>query len=57
MSKAPVLQAFVARGLASREIARQSGRYVAAKDVLAELQSRLEAARVRHAKAPPDRQR
>jgi len=56
MSKAPVLQAFVARGLASREIARQSGRYVAAKDVPAELQSRL-AARMRHAKAPPDRQR
>lgn len=36
---------FVARGLASRAKARRSGRYVEANDVLAALQSRLDAAR------------
>ncbi|WP_425512362.1 YlcI/YnfO family protein [Xanthomonas translucens] len=36
---------FVARGLASRAKARRSGGYVEAKDVLAALQSRLDAAR------------
>ncbi|MEB1529746.1 YlcI/YnfO family protein [Xanthomonas sp. WHRI 7945] len=36
---------FVARGLASRDKASQSGGYVEANDVLAALQSRLEAAR------------
>ncbi|MXV05538.1 MULTISPECIES: YlcI/YnfO family protein [unclassified Xanthomonas] len=37
--------AFIARGLASRDSARQSGRYIDAKDVLAGLQSRLDTAR------------
>lgn len=36
---------FVARGLASRDKTRRSGGYVEAKDVLAELQSRLDKAR------------
>ncbi len=36
---------FVARGLASRAKARQSGGYVEAKEVLAMLQSQLDAAR------------
>ncbi|MBN6111246.1 hypothetical protein JR063_06620 [Xanthomonas sp. CFBP 8700] len=44
-------QALVERGLASREIARQSGGYVDAKDVLAMLQSRLDIARMCHSKA------
>ncbi|MCC8446934.1 YlcI/YnfO family protein [Xanthomonas translucens] len=37
--------AFVARGLASRDSAWQSGRYIDAKDVLAGLQSQLDTAR------------
>ncbi|MET7140536.1 hypothetical protein M3S04_01090 [Xanthomonas sp. PPL139] len=36
--------AFIARGLASRDSARQSGLYIDAKDVLAGLQSRLDTA-------------
>lgn len=36
---------FMARGLASREGARQSGRHVQARDVLAALKSRLDKAR------------
>ncbi|MFM0740767.1 prevent-host-death protein [Paraburkholderia xenovorans] len=38
---------FVARGLASREEAKQSGDYVSADDVVAALQSRLDKAKAR----------
>lgn len=38
-------EAFVARGLASRESARQSGRYVSAANTLQGLRSRLDNAR------------
>ncbi len=38
-------EAFLARGLAARESARQSGCYVEAKNVLSRLQSRLDKAR------------
>lgn len=38
-------EAFIARGLAARDSACKSGRYVAAQDVLAGLQSRLDKAR------------
>ena len=40
-------EAFVARGLASRDSARQAGRYISAGDVLAGLQTRLDEARGR----------
>lgn len=42
---------FLARGLASRDKARQSGRYVDADDVLGKLQQTLQAARAKHGKA------
>ncbi|WP_369939794.1 hypothetical protein [Xanthomonas medicagonis] len=45
MSPRQQQEAFVARGLASRAKARRSGGYVEAKNVLAALQSRLDAAR------------
>lgn len=45
MSPRQQQEAFVARALASRAKARRSGGYVEAKDVLAALQSRLDAAR------------
>jgi hypothetical protein len=45
MSPRQQQEAFVARGLASRAKARQSGGYIEAKDMLAALQSRLDAAR------------
>jgi len=45
MSPRQQQEAFVARGLASRTKARRSGGYVEAKDVLAALQSLLDAAR------------
>ena len=38
-------QAFIARGLANREQARQTGRYVAASDVLNRLQGMLDTAK------------
>lgn len=38
-------EAFIARGLASRDRARASGRYVEAAEVLAGLEARLEASR------------
>ena len=38
-------EAFIARGLASRERARASGRYVEAADVMTGLEARLESAR------------
>jgi predicted transcriptional regulator len=38
-------EAFVARGLASRDGAKESGRYVDAKDIPAGLQSQLDKAR------------
>lgn len=41
---------FLARGLASRDKARQSGRYVDADDVLGKLQQTLQAARAKHGK-------
>lgn len=44
-------QAFIARGLASAESARKSGKYIPAEDVLAKLAKRLEQAR----KAKPKR--
>jgi len=45
MSPCQQQEAFAARGLVSRAKARRSGGYVEAKDVLAALQSRLDAAR------------
>lgn len=44
-------EAFIARGLASREQARMHGRHVAAADVLAGLGQRLERARKKAAQA------
>ena len=41
---------FIARGLRSRDEARRTGDYVEADDVVAALQTRLDAARVRSAK-------
>lgn len=38
-------EAFMARGLASRDSARASGRYIEAAEVLAGLEARLESAR------------
>ncbi|PKV12719.1 YlcI/YnfO family protein [Xanthomonas prunicola] len=38
-------EAFIARGLASRDSAKASGRYIDARDVLAGLQSQLDKAR------------
>ena len=40
-----VQKAFIERGLASRDDARRSGRYFSEKEVLAELDSMLQAAR------------
>lgn len=47
---------FLARGLAARDAARRSGQYVAAGDVLAKLQQRLETAQ-NAAQAKPRRAR
>ena len=55
MSKVSSLQAFVARGLASRDNACQSGSYVEAKDVLAALQSQLDAACKGQVREPGDK--
>ncbi|VUZ23429.1 Uncharacterised protein [uncultured Comamonas sp.] len=43
---------FLARGLASRDKARHSGRYVVADDVLAKLQQRLHTARAERTEKP-----
>lgn len=45
-------EAFVARGLASRERARETGRHAEASAVLAALEARLTAARTKASKAP-----
>lgn len=45
-----VQQEFIARGLASRDAARRSGRYVTAKDVIAQLEAKL--AKANHQAAP-----
>jgi len=46
-------KAFIERGLASADAARQSGKYVSSAEVLGKLASRLEFARKKGVLAPP----
>ncbi len=45
----PAADAFLARALASRDMARESGRYVPATEVIASLEAQLFEAKSKHA--------